>query len=155
MLEMNFCLTLDNMEEETTKFDSNKKRMLAALESALGVVTSAAKQASIHRSSHYNWMNPKHELFDPLYVRAVEDISDVALDFAESQLHQKMQGVKIANAKGEVLYKREPDTTALIFYLKTKGKKRGYVERVETEQINFEPIQVEIIDPNAETQGDD
>jgi hypothetical protein len=42
----------------------------------------------------------------------------VALDFAESQLHKQIQS-------GEV--------SSTIFYLKTKGKKRGYVERSEVD----------------------
>jgi hypothetical protein len=48
----------------------------------------------------------------------VESISDMALDFAESQLHKQI-------SEGEV--------SATIFYLKTKGKKRGYIEKVEQE----------------------
>jgi hypothetical protein len=143
------------MKEKTTKFDSNKKRMLEALEKSLGIVTSASKQANIHRSSHYNWMNPNHELYDADYVSAVQEVENVALDFAESQLHQKIQGVKVTNDKGQTFLKKEPDTTAIIFYLKTKGKKRGYVERIENESINPEPIQVEIIETDGEVKSDD
>lgn len=89
----------------------NKKRMLDALEKSLGIVTSAAKIADIHRSQHYEWINT-----DPAYKLAVDDLADMTLDFAESQLHRQI---------------KEGNTTATIFYLKTKGKKRGYVERTE------------------------
>lgn len=90
-----------------------KKAMIEALEKSLGVITTAAKAVGIDRSTHYDWYNN-----DPEYRAAVDSISDIALDFAESQLHKQIQG-------GEV--------SSTIFYLKTKGKKRGYVERTEVE----------------------
>lgn len=89
----------------------NKKRMLEALEKSLGIVTSAAKIANINRSMHYDWMRD-----DPEYKKAVDELSDMTLDFAESQLHKQI---------------KDGNTTATIFYLKTKGKQRGYVERTE------------------------
>lgn len=85
--------------------------MIKALTKSLGVVTSACNIVGIARKTHYEWY---HE--DADYQKAVDDISDVALDFAESMLHKQIQ---------------DKDTTATIFYLKTKGKKRGYIERSE------------------------
>ena len=107
--------------------DINKKAMIEALEKSLGVVTTACKSVGIARSTHYLWMTTDDE-----YKQAVEDISDVALDFAESQLHKQIQ---------------EGNSTSTIFYLKTKGKKRGYIERQEITGADGLPsnIQVEII----------
>lgn len=85
--------------------------MLLALEKTLGVVTRAAKKAGVGRSTHYLWMNEDEE-----YRTAVEELSEVVLDFAEEKLHGLVK-------KG--------DTAATIFLLKTKGKKRGYIERQE------------------------
>lgn len=95
------------------KTEHQKKAMIQALEKSLGVVTTACKTVGIGRTTHYDWMQQDEE-----YKKQVDDISDVALDFAETQLHKQIQD-------GEV--------SATIFYLKTKGKKRGYVERVENE----------------------
>lgn len=97
----------------STDFNIQKKAMLEALERSLGIVTTAAKTAGIDRSTHYKWMAS-----DPEYKEAVDSIADMALDFAESQLHQQI---------------KDKDTTATIFYLKCKGKKRGYIERQEME----------------------
>ena len=94
------------MPPRSNKTDTKKKAMLSALEKSLGIVTTAAKQIGIDRTTHYDWMKA-----DPEYKAAVDAIEDVALDFAESKLHAQI-------AKG--------DTTATIFYLNNKGKKRGY-----------------------------
>lgn len=87
--------------------------MIEALEKSLGIVTTACKSVGIDRGTHYNWMEEDAE-----YKKAVEGIADIALDFAESQLHKQIQN-------GEV--------TSTIFFLKTKGKKRGYIEKTEVE----------------------
>jgi hypothetical protein len=88
-----------------------KKAMLAALEKSLGVVTTAANNVGITRKTHYDWLRNDKE-----YAKQVEDLENMVLDFAESQLHKQVN---------------EGNTTATIFLLKTKGKKRGYVERQE------------------------
>ena len=97
-----------NQSRTTTQ----KKAMIEALESALGIVTTACKKVGISRETHYNWLRKDEE-----YKKAVQSIEDVVLDFAESQLHKQ---VKDGNA------------TSTIFFLKTKGKRRGYVERSES-----------------------
>jgi len=104
----------------STTTERRKQQMLNALEKSLGVVTTAAKSAAIDRSLHYKWMKDDEE-----YKQAVTDILEVAIDFAETHLHQLIQ---------------QGDTAATIFYLKTKGKKRGYVERQEITGADDQPI---------------
>ncbi len=115
------------------KSDITKKAMLQALEKSLGVVTSACKSVGIARETHYRWMRE-----DGQYKEAVKELENVALDFAESQLHKQIS---------------ENSTSATIFYLKTKGKKRGYVERQEITGADGVPtnFQVEIIDKTEDT----
>lgn len=98
----------------SAKSNSNKKEaMVEALTKSLGVVTTACKNVGIARKTHYEWYKE-----DDNYRISVDDVSEVALDFAESMLHKRIQ---------------ESDTTATIFFLKTKGKKRGYIEKQEVE----------------------
>lgn len=94
-----------------TTTDIHKKAMIEALEKSLGIVTTACKQVGISRQTHYEWMREDAE-----YKAAVDSIADIALDFAESKLHKSIEN---------------GSDTAVIFYLKTKGKRRGYVERQE------------------------
>tara|TARA_R110000796_G_scaffold66805_1_gene153527 strand:- start:1570 stop:1926 length:357 start_codon:yes stop_codon:yes gene_type:complete len=104
-----------------------KESLLAALEQSLGVVTVACKKADIPRSTYYKWLNE-----DEHFAKEVTDIENIALDFAESQLHTQIGG---------------GNTSATIFYLKTKGKKRGYIERQEITGADGMPtnFQIEII----------
>ena len=116
----------------TTNSDIQKKAMIEALEKSLGVVTTACKTVGIARSTHYEWYAS-----DEQYKKAVDDIADVALDFAESQLHKQI-------SNGEV--------SSTIFYLKTKGKKRGYVERTEIAadvSLNKKPSWFDDVDEKA------
>ena len=105
-----------------------KESILKALEHSLGVVTVACRNAEIPRSTFYKWINEDEE-----FAKQVKDIENIALDFAESQLHTQIRG---------------NNTSATIFYLKTKGKKRGYIERQEITGVDGMPnnFQIEIID---------
>lgn len=109
------------MKKDTppTKTDILKKGTLDALEKSLGVVTTACRSVGIHRSTFYDWYNSDGE-----FRKEVETISEMALDFAETQLHKQI---------------RDGSVPATIFYLKTKGKKRGYIERAEVELHNTAP----------------
>lgn len=95
----------------STDFDTRKKAMLEALRRSLGVVTRAAEVAGIDRTTHYKWMESDED-----YKEAVEDMGEVALDFAESKLHELI---------------KDKNPASVIFYLKTRGKKRGYIETRE------------------------
>jgi hypothetical protein len=108
-----------------------KKAMLEALEKTLGIVTTAAKLAGIERNTHYTWLKE-----DEAYKEAVEAITDMAIDFAESQLNVLMQGAshEVVTNRGDIVeIKDAPNPSSIIFYLKTKGKKRGYIEKQEVE----------------------
>lgn len=70
---------------------------------------------------------------DPSLRERLEEAEESIIDFAES---------KLVEAVGE------GDLTAIIFFLKTKGKKRGYVEKMENDvSINaFEKLMQELPD---------
>lgn len=110
--------------------EQHKKAMLDALEKSLGVVTAACKAVGVGRTTHYLWMDT-----DPEYKAAVEELSDVAIDFAESQLHKQI---------------KEGNSTATIFFLKTKGKKRGYVERQEVDVNTGKLFQIEVLGSDSD-----
>ena len=86
----------------------HKKAVIEALEKTLGIVTQACKMAGVGRSTFYKWMDDDEE-----FRKQVQDIDNVVLDFVESKLHKQIDG---------------GNPTSTIFYLKTKGRKRGYIE---------------------------
>ena len=120
----------------TTKSNTIKKSLIGALEKSLGVVTTACKNVGIARSTFYEWCNT-----DPEFKKKVDAIGDIALDFAESQLHQQIQ---------------DGNTSATIFYLKTKGKARGYIERQELAGVKDQPVafRVNITPPESVEDGE-
>jgi hypothetical protein len=93
------------------KTEAQKKAMIEALNKSLGVVTNACKAVGISRETHYRWLKEDLE-----YAQQVRDVEGVTLDFAESKLHEQIFNGNVAS---------------IIFFLKTKGKGRGYVERQE------------------------
>lgn len=93
------------------KLTDNQKRLLKALEQTVGILTPALKMAGVTHNSHYDWLNKSEN-----YKKEYEKIKETQIDFVESKLLNKI---------------KEGDTTAIIFYLKTKGKDRGYSEKID------------------------
>lgn len=90
--------------------DSKKEKFLEALTRGRGIISTACEAMGISRSTFYRWVNS-----DPEFKLRVEDVTEIQVDFVESKLMQLIES---------------GDTTAIIFYLKTKGRKRGYNEKV-------------------------
>jgi len=114
---------------KTTKTTPKKELMIETLQKCLGIVTTACLKVGLNRSTHYDWLKD-----DPDYKARVDAVDDLVIDFAESQLHKSIQN---------------GSDTATIFFLKTKGKKRGYVERSETIQTNIN-TDIEVSDAEKE-----
>jgi hypothetical protein len=123
--------------------DTNKKKVLEALEKAKGIVTDACRATDTPRSTFYNWCKDDAE-----FKASVDDIQEVAIDYVEGKLFEKIEGVALGKLEdGQIqVYNQPPSDTAIIFYLKTKGKKRGYIEKSEVDNntnlniVNWEEI---------------
>lgn len=98
-----------------------------------GILSDIAANFSVTRQTVYNWCEDDAE-----FKQALDDSRERFVDLAESNLRKLVAGVP-AIEKDENGEKRfagwieRPSETAIIFTLKTRGKKRGYIERSEVE----------------------
>ena len=76
-------------------------------------ITATCTALGIARKTFYEWRDKKKKLAEGL-----EAAEEAIIDFAESKLVEHINN---------------DDVQALIFFLRTKGKKRGYVEKTETD----------------------
>jgi hypothetical protein len=94
---------------------TGKKAISEKITEKRGNLSAVARSFGKSRTWIYNVLKDKYpELWD-----IVEEARESLVDDAESELQKQM-------FKGNI--------TALIFFLKTQGKRRGYVERQEVEQ---------------------
>lgn len=114
------------MAKKKTKPDLTIGQIEKALIKANGLVTVAAKMLGVTQSAITQRVKKS-----PRLQKAKEDIVEKMLDVAENALHSRMHD--------------EKNLTASIFYLKTKGKHRGYSEKQDIELSGkFEaPITIE------------
>lgn len=89
-----------------------KTKFLRALKSNLGLVYASSKETGISVEDHTRWMSEDGE-----YKKQVTEIDGHAIDYVESTLLKLVE---------------ERNPQAIMFYLKTKGKDRGYVEKAPT-----------------------
>ena len=91
-------------------------------------ITSTCKALGISRKTFYEWRAKKKKL-----AEALEEKEESIIDYAESKLVEHIQN---------------DDIQALIFFLRTKGKKRGYVEKTESDvNVNaFEKLMQDVED---------
>ena len=84
------------MEQNRTQIA--KKQMLKALESSLGVVTTALKSTNLSRTNYYKWLKEDEE-----FAQAVQDVDLIAKDFVKSKFYEcikdKVPSVVIHGAK--------------------------------------------------------
>ena len=111
-------LSLTNLRNEKRKRD--KARFLTVLEQHLGIISYAAEDAKVNRRTIYEWIDQ-----DPEFARLVRDINEKQVDFVERKLLENI---------------REKDTRAIVFYMGTKGRNRGYTTRVEVTTPHGEPF---------------
>ena len=118
---------------------------LQAYEKSLGVLKTACEATNMCRKTIWEWRK-KYPEFDA----ACHECEEVAIDFVESKMFKKID-------RGD-----KGSESLMIFYLKTKAKHRGYIERQEVDMsaevkgvtvnvTNQETAQVlkDIIDKNA------
>jgi len=94
-----------------------KEAIKKALEQAYGNISLAAKTLGISRPTLYGYTREYNMEED------IHQAREALIDMAEHALAKKIQGA---------------DTASIIFFLKTQGKSRGYVERQEV-QLNDKP----------------
>jgi len=91
--------------------EMNKKKLIEAMERSLGIVTAACNEAGVSRNTYYEYYKTDEE-----FRKAIDDINEIQGDFVENQLLKKI---------------KEGSERSILFYMKYKGKKRGYTDSLD------------------------
>lgn len=97
------------------------------------MIASTCEDMGITLKCYYEWLG------DEEFADAINESIEKMQDRIEKVLYDKIE--------------KEKDTTALIFYLKTKGKKRGYVEKQQLDvnaSVNVQILQNDPIEDSSE-----
>jgi len=107
-----------------------KKEILETLEETYGIISTACTKAKISRRTFYNYISR-----DKTFAEQIHEIRERNIDVVEDKLFQK-----ILNG----------DTASIIFYLKCKGKHRGWSEKQQVEHIcsDDQSIQITVVRAN-------
>lgn len=89
--------------------EEKKEKFIEAFTKTKGLITKACLSANIARNTYYYWFKNDDE-----FKQRAEEVLEEQIDFVESKLLDLIE---------------KDDTTAVIFYLKTKGKNRGYSDK--------------------------
>lgn len=101
------------------------EEIIKALEMSGGFVSAAAGMLKCNAKTIYDYINRYPDIKEAKHL-----IEEAYSDIAEAEL--------IKNIKGGKDVPKPVQLTAIIFYLKTKAKNRGYVERQEISGVNKE-----------------
>ena len=90
-----------------------QKLFLKAFKKHATNISRACEIVGIARKTHYEWKSR-----NVTYKEEIEAIEEAMIDFAEGMLYKNMKDGK---------------ESSILFFLKTRGKKRGYIEKQEIE----------------------
>ena len=103
--------------KESDKCDNilqKREKFLKSLKNNLGNISEACKAINISRQTYYQWSE------DEDFKLEADNVKEGLLDLAETKLLENINN---------------NENVAIIFYLKTKGKSRGYIEKQEVEVV--------------------
>ena len=103
-----------------------QKQAIEATKGSRGFVTAIAKRLNVTRCHIY-----KLQAKWPKFAQAIIDEREALKDFAETKLFTQID---------------EGNTTAIIFYLKTQAKDRGYIERQEISGPDGKSVSVSLVE---------
>ena len=83
-----------------------KRKFIEILTANLGHFSKSAVQLGVNKSTLYDWCKQ-----DKDFQKAIKDVDIQLIEMVESELYKKIKA---------------GDTNAIIFFLKTKGKRRGW-----------------------------
>lgn len=89
-------------------------------EKKAGNISATCTALGINRNTFTSWREKY-----PKLSQLLDEVDESLIDFSESKLLEQINAGNL---------------TAIIFHLKTKGKKRGYVESVE-QNVNVNPFE--------------
>ena len=95
------------------------------MENCHGIVSDACKSVGVSRVTYYDYYKTDKE-----FKTSIDEIEGSVLDYVEGKLFGLIE-------KGDV--------AATLFYMKTKGKSRGYTEKSEIEHTVNIPTLPDII----------
>lgn len=96
-----------------------KQKLLQAMADNFGIVTTACKKVGVVRQLYYYYYDT-----DPKFKAEIDSLAEMNLDFVETELLRQIA---------------DGNTPATIFFLKSKGKKRGYSDtsiQINNTQLN-------------------
>lgn len=111
--------------------EQNKQAFLEALNASYGIIAEACEAMHMSRSTFYRWYKTDEE-----FKEQADIITETQIDYVESKLLKNISA---------------GDTTAIIFYLKTKGKARGYSEKAAPKEDKPQPVYAMLPGPGVET----
>jgi len=99
--------------------EQEKELFTEAFEMNLANIKLTCAKVGISRQTYYDWIRD-----DKKFAERCNEVTEGLIDLAETALLGKI---------------KEGETTALIFFLKTKGKHRGYSEQIDVD-VNVNSI---------------
>lgn len=103
------------------------------------------KFTSFERKTWYNWLAT-----DEWVKQAYDDYLNREIDEAEALHKLHRNGIPIRDEKGQIIgWTLKPSREAIEFFLKTRGRNRGYVDRTETiHSVGVSPETYDLPEPN-------
>jgi enamine deaminase RidA (YjgF/YER057c/UK114 family) len=103
------------------KMEAKKKTFIEVLKQCFGNISKACDHVGISRTCYYKWLKEDEE-----FKEYIDHIDEYVIDEVENHLLDQI---------------KDGNTPATIFYLKTKAKHRGYVEKQEVQQdVNIKSV---------------